>query len=244
MDAPAGDKQNPQHDTPPHGAVHEDSTPELSNSQAINFNAREKNENGSVNTSESLPVSTGHDEDPEVALYQRIESYDWENDNVYQQAIQHMSTTTQLEPSELELRAKCFYWVRKFKTDVDYPKYRNWKLFQNALATGQSTSSEEYLGSLTPSTNDIRVLGANPYDETCHEPSAPYPQNFAEVAEMITTGRGHLLPGVKEIPPTILADKITPPTKELRKKPWEKDGADLQVGGMFGDRRDILIIQE
>lgn len=190
----------------------------------------------------------------ELELYQSIEAYDWENDSVYQRALERMSKTTELEPNELELRAKCFYWARKFKTDIDFPKYRSWKIAQNPET--HALSSHDSINSLTmdlsqsniadnaPSNNTSPASDSHEKETSFEEPPAPYPQNFAEVAELITSGRGHLLPGTKQIAPIVLADKITAPTKELRRKPWEKDDTELKVGGMFGDRRDIFIKQE
>lgn len=162
-----------------------------------------------------------------------------------------MLQSANLTPYELELRARCFYWTRKTKAKVDFVSYQSWKAAQSqTYATPSVDSLVKSLGQSTltetasSASTQLQPESSPTSTTSAGEPPAPYPQNFAEVAEMITSGRGHLLPGIKDIPPIILAEKITPPTKELRKKPWEKDESPITTGGMYGDRRDIFIKQE
>lgn len=53
------------------------------------------------------------------------------------------------------------------------------------------------------------------------EPPAPYPTSFAHIVDLITSGKP--VPGIKDIPSTILTGQGTEPVKQRRKKPWEKD---------------------
>lgn len=86
---------------------------------------------------------------------------------------------------------------------------------------------------------------------------APYPQTFAEIVALITSGAP--IPGIQEIPDTILPSLATQPVAQKRRKPWEVasdipeeavQGAgaviegDKKVEGTFGDRRDEVIVQE
>jgi len=58
---------------------------------------------------------------------------------------------------------------------------------------------------------------------------------------------GTPIPGIKEIPTTVLSDKVTQSTVGRRRKPWEKvveigeenqnADADGAIGGTFGDNR-------
>ena len=43
------------------------------------------------------------------------------------------------------------------------------------------------------------------------------------MVELITTGQP--IPGIKQIPDTVLEGRSSQPTPEKRKKPWEKDDA-------------------
>jgi hypothetical protein len=50
---------------------------------------------------------------------------------------------------------------------------------------------------------------------------APYPKSFAEMVELITTGKP--IPGIMEIPDTILPPPTEAATAPVRRKPWEKE---------------------
>lgn len=51
------------------------------------------------------------------------------------------------------------------------------------------------------------------------EEQPPYPLTFSEIVELITTGGP--VPGVKEIPDTVLEGRASESTSCSRKKPWE-----------------------
>lgn len=72
----------------------------------------------------------------------------------------------------------------------------------------------------------------------------PYPPSFAEIVALITTGA--TIPGIRDIPDTVLTDQGTKPVARKRRKPWEKDVDEetIQGGGTFGDHRDTIIQQE
>jgi hypothetical protein len=72
------------------------------------------------------------------------------------------------------------------------------------------------------------------------EKGAPYPPTFAEIVELITSGKP--IPGIKDIPPTLLTSQATKPTASKRRKPWEKELPSEE--GTFGDRRDEIIVQD
>lgn len=61
------------------------------------------------------------------------------------------------------------------------------------------------------------------------EPPVPYPTSFAQIVELVTTGQP--IPGIKEIPNTVLTGQGTQPVKAKRKKPWEKDESTPTQGG-------------
>ena len=52
---------------------------------------------------------------------------------------------------------------------------------------------------------------------------APYPTSFAHIVDLIT--KGEPVPGVKDIPDTVLEGKESRSTTARRKKPWERDDA-------------------
>ena len=58
------------------------------------------------------------------------------------------------------------------------------------------------------------------------EPPAPYPTSFSQIVELITSGEP--IPGIKEVPDTVLEGQASHATTAKRKKPWERD--DLDAG--------------
>lgn len=57
--------------------------------------------------------------------------------------------------------------------------------------------------------------------------SAPPPASFAEICELIAEGKP--IPGIKDIPDTVLEGQATPAQAPRRKKPWEKDASSTPV---------------
>ena len=54
------------------------------------------------------------------------------------------------------------------------------------------------------------------------EPQPPYPTSFSSIVDLIT--RNQPIPGIEEIPDTVLEASLSPPNKTpWRRKPWEKD---------------------
>lgn len=100
------------------------------------------------------------------------------------------------------------------------------------------------------------VSAAPPPSSSTQEPAAssdpnpenpPYPVSFAALVELITSGAP--IPGIKDIPPTLLTAQATQPVAAKRRKPWEKDGHVIEKveeakEGTFGDQRDRVIIQD
>jgi hypothetical protein len=74
------------------------------------------------------------------------------------------------------------------------------------------------------------------------ETTPPYPVPFADIVALITSGQP--IPGIKDIPPTVLSDRATQPVANKRRKPWEKDEPFAVEERTFGDRRDEAIVQD
>lgn len=50
-------------------------------------------------------------------------------------------------------------------------------------------------------------------------PPPPYPQSFSHLVELITTGQ--TIPGIKEVPNTLLTGQGSKAVESKRRKPWE-----------------------
>lgn len=65
-----------------------------------------------------------------------------------------------------------------------------------------------------------------------NEPPAPYPTSFAHIVELVTTGQP--IPGIKDIPSTVLTGQGSQATQTKRRKPWEKDAPAAAEGAIEG----------
>ncbi|KAI9776431.1 MAG: hypothetical protein M1835_005516 [Candelina submexicana] len=142
-------------------------------------------------------------------LYSQVEDYPWDNDIEFQGGLEAIlgSTASPEQAQELTLRARCFYYTRKHDLPIDFDAYKHWRQ-SNHL----------------PPVNGIRTVSQpqsnHPAESaTSSDPNAPYPTTFAEIVDLISTGQP--IPGIKDIPDTVLAGKETHSTAVKRKKPWE-----------------------
>jgi hypothetical protein len=88
---------------------------------------------------------------------------------------------------------------RKFAKDVDFDAYK-----AHQQASAQVSSAEP-----------------QPAEDDSDGPSLSY----AELVELIQTGKP--VPGIKDIPDTVLTGEGSTSVAAKRRKPWEKDGEDV-----------------
>jgi len=66
------------------------------------------------------------------------------------------------------------------------------------------------------------------------QPPAPYPTSFSQIVALITEGQS--IPGIKEVPDTVLEGQASQPNTARRKKPWETGNArDGEEAGVMMD---------
>ncbi|KAF2471442.1 uncharacterized protein BDR25DRAFT_261000 [Lindgomyces ingoldianus] len=155
-------------------------------------------------------------------VYEALENYNWDDDVEFQSGLSAIlgSNSTPEQATELTLRARCFYYARKYNVNLDFDAYKAYRTSRpsrpiappNGVQAASASASAEAPGSVLPASS------TNPND-----PPAPYPVSFAHIVELVTTGQP--IPGIKEIPNTILTGQGTEAVKEKRKKPWERGGS-------------------
>ncbi|KAF2660820.1 hypothetical protein K491DRAFT_648563 [Lophiostoma macrostomum CBS 122681] len=150
-------------------------------------------------------------------VYEALESYNWDDDVEFQAGLTAIlgSNSTPEQATELTLRARCFYYARKFNTPVDFDTYKAHRL------THPSHPSPPAHSTLPNGAQAPEPAGGILPSSDANEPPAPYPTSFAHIVNLVTTGQP--IPGIKEIPNTVLTGQGTEPAKARRKKPWEKD---------------------
>ena len=117
---------------------------------------------------------------------------------------------------------------------IDFNAYQTWRSRQpSSLANGVSvTASASAPPIVSNSPPRLESTSRHGMDSTAgdSEPPAPYPTSFSQIVELITSGEP--IPGIKEVPDTVLEGQASQPTTAERKKPWEKDaGAGQDIVG-------------
>lgn len=166
-------------------------------------------------------------------LFEKFKSYPFTTDQEFANGLSIILRHPETPASEdeinreddLVLQAKCFYFSRKEKLSpsLDLQAYKAWK----ASNTGDEQSSEDTRQQ--PGTSDEpagtvpsgNTTGSGPRSNHSREPS--YPSSFAHIVELITTGQP--IPGIQQIPDTVLTGHDTSSEKPKRLKPWEKETA-------------------
>ncbi|KAJ5164688.1 uncharacterized protein N7500_006518 [Penicillium coprophilum] len=157
----------------------------------------------------------------DARVFERLQSYSFTSDPEFANGLSiilgHPDTpATEVEMNrddDLVLQAKCFYLSRKEKLTpaIDFAAFKAW-LVSRATEQGLGNTDLQISEASDPSTS-------GPESSTHPEPA--YPSSFAHIVELITTGQP--IPGIQDIPDTVLSGHDISSEKPRRRKPWEKD---------------------
>jgi len=149
-------------------------------------------------------------------LFHQLDNYPWDEDQEFQGGLRAILGSVQ-DPAQVEhltLRAKCYYYARKAGTHVDFDGYKRW--VENGGAEDTTTNGSHDISELSVEhENEVQSAGDGGMA------NAPKPASFAEICDMIAEGKP--IPGIKDIPDTILEGQASESQTQRRKKPWEKD---------------------
>lgn len=153
-------------------------------------------------------------------LYHQLDEYPWDEDEEFQGGLRAILGSVQ-DPAQIEhltLRAKCYYYARKAGTPVDFDGYKQWV---EGLRSGAPTNGTR--STINPIINNQQSPQEG--EEGGGDGGmggigdAPKPASFAEICAMIAEGKP--IPGIKDIPDTILEGQASESQVQKRKKPWE-----------------------
>jgi hypothetical protein len=183
---------------------------------------------------ESLPPANNNNSS-NTALFHQLDNYPWSSDPEFQGGLSAILGSVQ-DPQQiahLTLRAKCYYYARKAGTAVDFDGYKAWiESGQDGNQDGDAEELEEKGESSIARNNAVSAAIASG-DVVVSSSSdagnaaggglmdAPKPASFAEICDLIAQGKP--IPGIKEIPDTVLEGQKSTSQAERRRKPWEKN---------------------
>ncbi len=167
-----------------------------------------------------MTAEPSEDDLDKMHIYYQLDEYPWDQDEEFQGGLRAILGSVQ-DPAQVDhltLRAKCYYYARKYGTRVDFGGYEQW------IRSGRGSTSHEAAGNARIMTNGSIVSNEEPAeDDFGGARDAPKPASFAEICKLIAEGKP--IPGIKDIPDTILEDQATTSEARIRKKPWEKESA-------------------
>jgi len=125
----------------------------------------------------------------------------------------------------------------KNNVSIDFDAYQTWRIQHASSPYAHTNGNNATIEQSLPSNTEQGISTSLSNDS--HEPgtatnstqqSAPYPTSFSEIVALITEGRP--IPGIKEVPDTVLDGQASQQNTSKRKKPWEEN--DARVGEEAG----------
>lgn len=109
---------------------------------------------------------------------------------------------------------------RMFNIPIDLEGYKDWRKRQEA---SQLVPLSAQAIQLQPQNGRNNVEGAHGSNGETADASGlepQYPTSFQDIIELIQSGKS--IPGIRDIPDTVLVDQGTQARQGRRQKPWEK----------------------
>ncbi|MCJ1377198.1 hypothetical protein MMC17_000290 [Xylographa soralifera] len=152
-------------------------------------------------------------------LFHQLDIYPWASDEEFQSGLRAiLGPHPKPEQAEqLTLRARCFYYSRKHNVAIDFDAYREWH-------TQQGSSTQMKLNDAVTQSTASKEESSEKFENKSAEPPAPYPLSFSHIVDLITSGQP--VPGVKDIPNTVLDGQASRAIRSQRRKPWETASSD------------------
>lgn len=169
------------------------------------------------------------DLDSSTYLFHQLDSYPWDEDQEFQGGLRAILGSVQ-DPAQVEhltLRAKCYYYARKAGAHVDFDGYKRWVENGHSQAAASSLNGTHNVPAqaVAPAVDEEDAIGQGTGDGGMA--NAPKPASFAEICDMIAEGKP--IPGIKDIPDTILEGQASESNAGKRRKPWEKDAGSVET---------------
>ncbi|KAL3470405.1 hypothetical protein BJX99DRAFT_50697 [Aspergillus californicus] len=180
---------------------------------------------------QTISTPENHEQpETETHIFERLSAYPFALNREFAQGLAIIFGHPETPPSEEEicsnddlvLKAKCYYFAReeKIASPVNVTAYKAWL---------DKRSIPDYLTGRPPVTNpggaklpttSLQVSSKKQHSSPVSQEPA-YPTSFAHIVDLITTGQP--IPGIQNIPDTLLINQGAPSVIPSRRKPWEKD---------------------
>ncbi|RCK58989.1 hypothetical protein Cantr_07037 [Candida viswanathii] len=160
---------------------------------------------------------------PQEDVYKEYLNYDWKSFTEFQDGLQEIldnylanlkeqdasvTSIPSLDKQQLIDQAKSFFFCNKTGHILNLDDFNEWKL-HNGDKYIRSGQIEEQTETAEPKTTEKE------------DDDEPYTSNYQELVELIALGKP--IPGIKQIPDTVLTGEGSAASAAQRKKPWERN---------------------
>ncbi|KAI9503128.1 hypothetical protein BX070DRAFT_224783 [Coemansia spiralis] len=143
------------------------------------------------------------------STFKAFDAYSFDSDSAFQAGLRSIPNSH--DPQILQ-QAKAFYFS-KTHAPLNLEEYSKWKAAQQ-----NSAQSADDAGFPNQAEAEQRISEATKPEISI--PGAPYSASFAEVVEMITSGKE--IPGIRDIPDKLNEQVPSMSTAKPPPKPWER----------------------
>lgn len=186
---------------------------------------------------------------PQESVYIEYLNYDWDSFTEFKDGLKEIldnylenlkeqdplvTSIPALDKQQLVEQAKCFFYCSHTGNILELDDYHQWKLHNEAKFSKNKKiteiKDEEDLDLIAKESNDLNTNQesdvSNPPNQesnglnTSEDSNPPYSSNYKELVELILAGKE--VPGIRQIPDTVLPEKVSESTKTQRAKPWER----------------------
>lgn len=168
---------------------------------------------------------------PEVEqVFKEYRDYDWDHFEEFQDGIKEIldnyleslkdqdpsiTAIPALDQQQLINQAKSFFYCTKTGNILNLDDYETWERSQKIV----EIKDDEPSLTVKSQENDVQPVElTNESNDKLDDP--PYSSNYQELVELIVSGKP--VPGIKQIPDTVLTGQSSTASASQRVKPWEK----------------------
>jgi len=173
-------------------------------------------------------------------IYKDLERYPWSQDSTFLAGLASIlsSQPTDTDIAQLELLAlqvRCFYYNRQNNVSADPTAYEAWRGEQDPLNLSELLPGQHTQSPVAPSNGNLPIISQSETNVTAStgmgehsDPGTPastteedpQPASFADIVALIQSGQP--IPGIRDIPDTVLTGQGSESTQAPRRKPWEQ----------------------
>lgn len=160
---------------------------------------------------------------PQEEVYKEYLNYDWDSFKEFQDGLteileNHLSSLKEQDPSVTSIpaldkqqlidQAKCFFYCTQTDNILSLDDYNEWKIHN-----GDKYNKNKKITEVTDEEENSK-------DDKKEDTEPPYSSNYQKLVELIVSGQP--VPGIKQIPDTVVPEQSSRQEAKQRVKPWEK----------------------